>query len=303
MNTFALKFIKEQAVTGGSTYAIDIPAGSYAGVLVRFTGTTTTGQIVALSGVGNLRLQRAGKQVQGATFQFFHELNDLGGGFMEETLATAGANAVSAVISASAPGMPNVMDIRSNDEADLFVDVGSAMATYFGANAITMSVWGLIEQAVPETYQLQVDAQNIVASAAGDLSEVLSAYNVSHLAVMDAGSVVSYIQASVGGKELIARMPPAVLKVINDWTYKVESSGAGLLVVPTAQFQTAALVRNDTTELRVTFSGAGTLQVWTLSVHVNADKALMSAQRVRAQLGQEGAAAISQRVNPRRVSL
>lgn len=256
-----VRLIKSVTVTPGSPLAIQVTPGRYAGLALRLTGTTDTGQTLALSEIGTLRLVRGGRQVQSGTVEFYHDISDLLGGYSRATLPTAGATAVWCPILFGAPGVTNGMEVISRDELVFNFDPLVGLATEFGANVITLELYGIYDDMLAEKYELHVVPQNFVASAAGQDRQSLNAKNIAFVALNDSSSVVDTFQLEVDDRVIVSRINDAAY---SDWVnnrFRIESGGMTQMLAPTASGSNPAPYLNEKAVLDVVFSGAGTFYV------------------------------------------
>lgn len=261
-----LKLIKSVTVTPGSPLAIQVTPGRYVGVAMYLTGTTDTGQTLALSEVGSVRLVRGGRQIQSGSVEFFHDLSDLLGGYSEATLPTAGATRVWCPVLFSAPGIPNSMEVLSRDELVFNFDPASGLATEFGSNVITLELYGIYDDMVPEQYELSLIPQNFVAAAAGQDRQSLNAKNIAYVALNDSGSVVNNFQLEIDDRVLVSRINDNAYSAFNNNRFRIESSGMTQMLAPTASGANPAPYLNEKGVLDVEFSGAGTFYVSVFSL-------------------------------------
>lgn len=277
------KFIGTEAITPGAAKSYKVPSGRYLGLFVRLTGTTDSGQTLALSEIGGFRLQRGGTVIQSETFEFYSDFNDLTRGFPEATLPTAGATSTSCFIPFFAPGLRNTMEVTNDEELVLFFDPASGLSTEFGANAITVEVQGIIETEVAESYQLEIVTQDFTASATGKKSVTITKNNVAYLLLVDGASSVSTVQLDVDDRNII---PSVDLDVLNSWAnmeWRVEASGNNIVPLQTGSVGSLGSYLNNSTILLPTFTSTGTLQITVLSIQPSpAGVAQLSSQRVKA---------------------
>src|SRR5690554_2181228 len=84
-----------------------LPAGRWLFLMLVIKGTTDTGETLAADEVGRIRIQRDGDQIQGASFDFYHGLSNLIGGYAHSTTPTAGATRITAFIPFYLKGIRN----------------------------------------------------------------------------------------------------------------------------------------------------------------------------------------------------
>lgn len=279
------RFVATEEITPGNTETYKIPSGRLSGLHVRLTGTTDTGQTLALSEIGTFRLQRDGRTIQSESFEFYSDFNDLTGGFPEATLPTAGATAVSCFIPFFAPRLPNTMEVVSEDELKLFFEPAAGLATEFGSNAISVEVNAIIETEVAESYELEVNTQDFAASATGRRSIPLNHKNNAYVFLVDAGGVVSTVQIDVDG----ATREPAIdidsQAAFASFEWRIETNGNTLIPYNIGSRSELGSYLNESVTLLPTFTSTGTLEITLFNIMPSpAGRPQISADRVRQAL-------------------
>lgn len=224
-------------------------------------GTTDTAQTLDEADVGRIRIQRAGDQIIGETFEFFFDLANLLGGYPHKTAPTAGASRLTAFIPFYFPGIRNALDIRDKEEVDVYLDFDATLDTRFGANAGTYELYAAVAPGIPERYELRIEEQDVVAVGSGRYDQNLNGDNIGAVYFRDPSSVVNKIQVSVDDEVAVDNIDDAALLDQTTFERTVESAAGGLIEVNNAPGGSIAETRNKQTELDVDFSGAGTLQV------------------------------------------
>lgn len=276
------KFIAQESITPGNTISFDCPHGRYLGILCRLTGTTDTGQTLALSEIGKFRVQRNGETKQSQTFEFYHEYNDLVRGFPEATLPTAGATAVTCFIPFSAPNLPNSMEVVNDDELKLFFEAESGLSTEFGSNAITVSVVGILDTEVPERYSLEVFTQHQSVSATGQKAIILNKNNIAFLFAEDASSITSSVEIKADDLTIEPSLNIAIANAWANMEWMVEASGNNIVPYRTGSGRRLGSYLNNSVELLVDFSSTGTLNLTGFSLQRSPQgRVELSANRVR----------------------
>ena len=143
------KFIKQGSAKDG-TVSINLPANVYAGLILRVRGTTDTAQTLLLSSIGHIRIFRYGEQIQSESFEFYHNYDNLKGGYLPTvTAGAAAAEDIFCLVPFGLPELPNTMNVVSNDEANVKLEF-SNLDTLFGSNACTYELYGYITEDIPE---------------------------------------------------------------------------------------------------------------------------------------------------------
>lgn len=267
--------IKEvtQVFTGALTIPFNIPPGNYTELMVRISGTTTTAQALALDEIGSYRLVRGGRQIQGETCEFLSDWADLYGGFIEATTATAGENAYLLPIRMSLPGLPNSLRAIGSDELVLYLDFSADMFTAFASNAVTITVMGVQDESVQETYELQVASRNQVIGGAAETPFDLNTPNLAVCVIRNNASV-SFLQLETDKRTVQERISLAALKALVETMVLLESSGNELIPIYTAESGERRRFINKTSSLRITTTGATTVEITTLSLNRSPDFAV-----------------------------
>lgn len=250
---------------------VDVPAARYGFFQLVIEGTTTTAEILDPADVGNLRLQRFGKQKQGTTFEIYHDYSGIKGGFVEATTPTAGASRLVAYLPLSFPGIPNSLDVRSDEEIDIKLDFDAILSTRFGANPSTWSLYGFIQPAIPERYVLYWENEDIQSNGAGALPKTLSGQNIGALLLRDSAGVINTVQIEQDGATVISNISDQILLDLTNLENRVETSGNTLVEVNMAPSGLIAETRNRQTKITPQFSAGGTLTVFKLRVIQESD--------------------------------
>jgi hypothetical protein len=170
---------------------VDLPPEPLAGVLVTIDGTTASGEDLNANRVGRFRIKRGGEQLQGEDAGFYFDLANINRGFPTNEGGTGADSHLAIPIPFGISGLPNVLDVFSNEEADLILDFSQGdLGTVFGSNAATYQVTGLVAPTVPESYELRIQESNIQSTGAGRQPGEFSARNVGEIYLQDPDDVV-----------------------------------------------------------------------------------------------------------------
>lgn len=261
------RFIDKGAVVDGGVsqkVSIDLPVDMYAGLGLVIEGTTDTGQTLAPSDVGNIRIERLGEQIMSESFEFFHELTKMKFGKPTATLPAAGATRIFAFI----PFFylqPNVLDVKSKDEVDVFIDFGSNLPTRFGSNSVTYTLIGSTSRSVPMEYLPKIRQQDIVASSAGSNPKTLDAKNVAVLFLEDSADKFDSVTVEVDDRTVYNNLDDDILNDFSNIENLIESSALTLTEVAIAESSLLEAVNNEVV-VTPTANASGTLKVTILTV-------------------------------------
>lgn len=254
----------------GTRKTENLPAGRIVAIMVTLAGTSAAGQTLALANCGRYLVKRNGIQRVLADASFLVDWTDINYGKPGRPTGTAEtAERVSFLIPMFTTLLPNSMDLQTVNEGKIELEFPAALSTTFGANPFTYELYAIIDENVPQRYEIDIRPQNIQASGAGKLSEQLGSNNITDVFMRDSGSDVDTIQLLVDGATVEDNTPVSTLRSFTNIFNRVEVAGqiqyfqSQVLAVPNLN---AAFNRNAT--LSPTFNGAGTLDVYTVGVIV-----------------------------------
>lgn len=254
------KFIAEGSALGGAVN-IDIPKGRYAGLLVRFTGTTSAGQTLTMADLGQVRVMRYGQEVISESAAFLQAYNDLKGGFLPTV--TGGAAALEDVIfyiPFALPELPNTSNVLTNEEMDLRIEPAATLPARFVALPCQYQVYGYMTPDVPESYLLNIREQDVQAVGAGRLAPTLNGKNLAAMYMIDAGAVVGSYSLEIDKVLVVDNIDDAVERAITSWENQIEAATA-LAEVNLVRTGNIANAINGTGKLQLVFTGAGTANI------------------------------------------
>lgn len=261
---------------------IDLPPEPLAGLLLVIDGQAASGESLEPDRVGRLRVQRFGEQVQGENAGFFHDLANIHRGYPTNSGGAGAQSHLVVPIPFAYDGVPNVMDVMSNEEADLILDFTRGdLGTVFGSNSATYKVIGLVAPTVKERYTLRVQESNIQASGAGRLPGEFNARNVGEIYLRDADSVVDEIQIDIDGDTAQDTISDQVLQDLTNLFNEIETSGLDLRLAHRPDQMVLGNTLNERVSYDVAFSGEGTAEFTLLQTRFNEESIQRSAQRVQ----------------------
>lgn len=260
---------------------IDLPPEPLAGLLLVIDGMTATGESLEPSRVGRLRVKRMGEQVQGEDAAFYHDLANVNKGYPTNTGSGGEPNHLAIPVPFAISGIPNVMDVQSNEEADFILDTTQGdLGTVFGSNNATYKVIGLVAPTVSEQYMLRVQESNIQSTGSGRQPGEFSAKNVASVYMRDPDDVVNEVQLDIDGDVAQDTLGDDVLQDLTNLYNEVETSGLDLRQVHRPDQLTIPNTLNSRVSYDVKFSGQGTAKFTLLSTRFNNEKIRQSAERV-----------------------
>lgn len=254
-------FLDSGSAKGAARVSVDLPILRAAALMLVVKGTTDTGQTLDEADIGRVRINRGGRQIQGETFEFYHDHANLKGGFPTRTVGAATASRIVAFIPFFVPGLRNTLDIRSKEEVDVYLDFDAVLNTRFGANAGTYELYVLEAEGTPETYELHVEEQDLVASGSGRLTDILDGENIAQVYYRDPDSVVDQIQLIVDGETVVDNIDDEAILDVTQYENRIESSGIGLLETNLVPGGNIAEGINGNVRINADFSGAGDLEI------------------------------------------
>jgi hypothetical protein len=175
--------------------------------------------------------------------------------------------------------IPNAMDVRSKEEADMDLQFSDYVANTAFASGATWEVYGVVEPALPERYELHVSQQDISANSANRVDETLDQRNVGAALLEDPSDVVNEVGYEQDGRTLPNDIDLEAINDFTDWQNQVESSISRVEAFDADGLFSNTL--NEVTEITVNFSGAGTLSQYVLHT-VQHDQQFLEDSRQRA---------------------
>lgn len=261
---------------------VDLPPEPLAGLLITIDGKTASGENLGPDRVGRIRIKRGGEQIQGEDAGFYYDLANINRGFPTNEGGTNAESHLAIPVPFGLDGLPNVLDVFSNEEADLILDFTQGdLGTAFGSNAATYKVIGLVAPTVPESYELRVQESNIQASGAGRIPGEFSARNVAELYLNDPDAVVEEVQIDIDDAVVQDTIDDQILQDLTNLFNEIESSGLDTRQVVSPDVMTIGNTLNDRVSYDLKFSGQGQASFTLLQTRFNNARIQQSAQRVQ----------------------
>jgi hypothetical protein len=261
---------------------IDLPPEPLAGLLLVISGTTASGENLTPSRCGRVRIQRFSEQIQGENVEFYHDLANINRGYPTNEGGTNAASRIAVPIPFGLNGIPNVLDVQSNEEADAVLDFTQGdLGTAFGSNSATYELIGLVAPTVAERYVLRVQESNLQASGAGRQPGEFNAKNVASIYLRDSSSVVDEVQIGIDGDVVQDTLSDEIIQDLTNLYNEVETSGLDLRQVHKPDVMSLGRTLNARCSYDVKFSGAGTAEFTLLSTRFNNKRIEQSAERVQ----------------------
>lgn len=256
---FKAKFLKTGDAKG-TTVDLDLQPGRYTHLFLNLSGTTDTGQTLTLADLGTVRIVRNGESRIFHDLEFFADWTDIQSGAPSTvTGGAAAAEEVTLVIPFGVPEFQNSMDVGNVDEVDITFNFGSNLSTRFGSNAFTYTLFGFVDDSVPESYVLEIAKQNIQAAAAGRIESSVNGPNVAAVYLKDGSNVTDRYQLRVDGQVIVDNIDPEYLVDFTNVLKTVEStqSLAEINLVVSGDISAA---QNSEIEASANFTSSGTLE-------------------------------------------
>jgi hypothetical protein len=265
---------------------VDLPPEPLAGILVTIDGVTASGEDLNADRVGRFRIKRGGEQLQGEDAGFYYDLANINRGYPTDRGGTGEQSHLAVPIPFGLDGLPNVLDVFSNEEADLILDFTQGdLGTVFGTNSATYQVTGLVAPTVPERYELRVQESNIQSTGAGRQPGEFSARNVAEIYLNDPDSVVEEVQIDIDDAVVQDTISDKVLQDLTNLFNEVETAGLDTRQVVSPDRMSIGNTLNDRVSYDVKFSGQGSAKFTLLQTRFNNQRIEQSAERVQRVAG------------------
>lgn len=252
------------ALVGSSanTSTKTIPAGNYSGIRLTLTGTTATGETLALEDIANVFVNHVNEgQIVRADFGFLNIWQNLKGGYPPTVSGTAEtAERVVATIPFGDPRFPNTLQLNNDREASFKIEFKSAMATKFSGSSATVRVDLIKANDVSQDYFYIIDSQNQQAQGAGQITDTITGANIVGLYLQE-NSNVSSVTIRQDSETVVDDTPFGVLRDQTNIQNRIESSGQQFVEVRPVGF-TRESTRNRSTTLNTNFSSSGTMELY-----------------------------------------
>jgi len=252
------------ALVGGSanTSTKPIPAGNYSGIRLTLTGTTASGETLALDDIGNVFVNHVDEgQIVRAGYGFLNSLQEIKGGFPPTVSGSAeSAERVVATIPFGDPRFPNTLQLQTDREASFKVEFGSAMATRFAGENPVLRVDLIKAEDVSMDYFYMIDSQNQQANASGQITDTITGANIVQLFLKE-NSNVNNITLRQDERTVIDNTPLAILRDQTNIENRVESAGQEYVEIKPSGM-TKASTLNQSTSINTDFSGSGVMELY-----------------------------------------
>ena len=250
-----------------------IPAGTYAALLLRISGTNDTGQTITAADFGDIRIERRAvggiqQELQHEDLEFYLNYADLKGGYPEQESTIADAFAFVFLLPFALPNAPNALHVRTAEELSYDLVWHAALDT--AAVTATWALYGIIAPNTPERYSLDIHTQDMGASDAGRLGKTLTAENIAAVYLEDAADIVDRFSVLDDGEVVIDNCDDAVVQALTNMLNKVEATGNALVEVDLMAEGVLSEALNDKVRVDAAFNAAGTLGITVLSVKFSA---------------------------------
>jgi|SaaInl8_200m_RNA_FD_contig_31_2908302_length_1376_multi_5_in_0_out_0_2 hypothetical protein len=253
------------------------PVGQYLGFTIRVTGTADTGKTIAAEDFGNLQLIRNGGTLQNTSLEFLSLYGNAKGGYSEAESAEAGAFSFTFFVPCAVAGQPNAMHVTEQNELQFDIDWAAALDVE--AASARYDISGLPTESVPENYEVKILRQDAIGAAAGTETHNLTGQNIQSIFFRDASAKVTRLAIEVDG-QIEYTGTVAYLKALTSMANKVE--GALLAVSELSLNPSGDLLEgvNGVVGMQITYSGAGTLEIWKISIAIVSSRVRSSHRRI-----------------------
>lgn len=246
-----------------------IPAGKYRGFLLRFSGTNQTGQQLAASDLGTIRLSRGGRQVMYASIDRIQVLNGFDFGAVESSSTAGDAFAFTAYIPASLPGDENIFFV--SDEQTFMAWVGGSNVNNTVIASGTLEVYGDTADGI-QAYELGLWDYDLSYSGAGTYAEKIPYENIARL-LIENDAQLGRVTVNRDGETFISADDDALVAYTNLFT-KTETYDSSISYILAELRKSGALEETlaDDVRLELILNGSATLQCLVASVDFTPDQ-------------------------------
>lgn len=250
-----------------------IPAGLYKGIQLRFSGTNTTGNALAVSDIGNLTITLNGEQIMFIPTGFLADLNNQWYGYQESSSTAGGSFAHTLFIPFEYPGFPNGLHVKPEDELFLELQVGSNVSTYVSSWTIDVNLEYTNE---PEKYIMRILPANETYNGSGQFKKRVPNENVFEVYV--SGSNISRVAVERDG-ELIHESDYNSLISNTSLRRRVESALVSYASLPLGDQVSDML--SDSVDITVQTSASTTVNIEYISFKFDPERKNRSRQLVQ----------------------
>lgn len=266
---------QDNLASGSTNY--NIAQGSYGDFLLRISGTAVAGQTVALSDLGNVRLNVNGDDKVNVDFGFLNLVANEYGGFIENDSAAGGAFNFSFIVPCHAwQDSLNVYHFGPNDKAYFNAVYASTLAAKVSVGTITIEATP--KQGI-QTYYHKLLNQNVNASGAGQISNTINQPNIIELYLKDPAALTTTMQFSKDGIEKVNSLTTAEVSYSN-WIHLLESAVTfyAYEFAPSGNLNEA---NSQQLSYKYLFSGAGLLEQYYSAIEWSTAKQIESTQTLQ----------------------
>lgn len=278
------KFIGSFNPLDNPTYDVRIPVGPWSKFLVRYSGTTASGETAVLTDFGTVTLSRSGKPKQTWDVDFMNQYDNQKLGYVRTVSGSAAtAEDVEAWVPLGLPGVPNIMNFITNEEGVLKFSVSSTFATKFASATDTkVEVWGYIDRLTAETYELLIEQWNVTVNGATTLPQIIT-NNIAGFYIDDQGSsILTSLNATLDGQNVLDNIAKSIL--LDDTNANnLLSASQNLIEVNFVRNGNLNYARNNTANLSWYLSGSGSVKNTVLRINFELSRSAMASQVSKAQ--------------------
>jgi hypothetical protein len=256
---------KINAVDGLSEAQFNAEPGRHIGLLLLATGTNNSGKTGKKTDVGRFIVTRNGRPLINRGFKKFTDIDDLRKGTNIFESKEGDTFHASAFIPFAAKGLANALNIRDEQELNIRF-LPNDDGTVF--DNLTIQVQSQLAQ-VPEHYEYIIQGNDLVYSSAVSAKPArLNTPNVSELFIEDIDDVMDSIQFESNESVIVSDNSKLALQALTNYNNRIEDPSYDVIEIENLTPGIPGSAVNETNILRVSTSGAGSVDVTVASLNI-----------------------------------
>ena len=241
--------------------------GNIQGFFVNVEGTATSQ--LDIDDLGNIKVNRNGRNIINKPFAFFHRLMKEWGGTLEETTPATGATRVVTFVPFFFPEIANnALEVLSDQE--LRVDVEQGTLSAFGSNAVTTRIIPVTAPQLVEVYEPEILDDVLSFGGSGTQTDEIGLSNITRILLEDSNGTATSIQLSRDGRQVVDSLTSDEINDYSNMVNRVESNPDSLIEINPLEGLGIDAIESQFHRLRVEASGATDVTyTWIRAVNYN----------------------------------
>jgi len=248
----------------------NIEPGKYEFILVRYAGVAQSGKTVALTDLGNIRLNNNSNDKINLDGEALSLMADNYGGYVEATSAAGGAFAFSIFLPAGYWFDPkNNFWFSKNEQGYMALQYGNFDATLIASGNVT--IYGKPGVGV-QSYWHKILSKQVVnsAGASGVITDIIPDKNIISVYLKDPASLIDNFTLIRDGQTVVQGAIGAELAYSN-WIHQLESAST-LYISEFVQNKNLVNALSNNFSYQYIFTGSGNLEQYYSSIEFTPDR-------------------------------